>query len=209
MPSRTRRAALVASRGWSIGISYDDHVATEARPRDGRRSDPDRLPHENDGRPTGSWVLEDDEELGEPGGNPQLRAEVGVLVGQHEFASPAQPFVEIPHDLLAADNEDHASGSRGVGPNLVTRVRDDDERPVVRDRLHAAQHHVWRGDELADLAPLGGAVHRHVAWPQGVVAAGGEQIGREPDLLERPRRAPVDFGAVRDHREDPGPVSYT
>src|SRR5664280_3676557 len=44
MPSRTRRAALVASRGWSIGISYDDHVATEARPRDGRRSDPDRLP---------------------------------------------------------------------------------------------------------------------------------------------------------------------
>src|SRR5664280_1019871 len=94
MPSCTRRAALVASRGWSIGISYHDHVATEARPRDGRRSDPDRIPHENDGRPTGSWLLEDDEELGEPGGNPQLRAEVGVLVGQHEFASPAQPFVE-------------------------------------------------------------------------------------------------------------------
>src|SRR5664280_1543046 len=125
MPSRTRRAALVAARGWSIGISNDDHVATEARPRDGRRSDPDRLSHENDGRPTGSWLLEDDEQLGELGGNPELRAEVGILVGQHVFASPPQPFVEITHDLLAADNEDHASGSRGVGPNLAARVGDD------------------------------------------------------------------------------------
>ena len=133
---------------------------------------------------------------------PHPRPDLGVLVGEDDVADPPQGSIEVGHDLLAADDEEHATRARGIRAELVPDGRRGDESSVVGDGGDAAEDEVRRGHELADLASLRRPVHREHARPDGVVTPGFDELAEEADLLERLRLAGVDLRALRDQAED-------
>jgi len=68
--------------------------------------------------------------------------------------------------------------------------------------MDAAEHHVRRGRQAADLVGLGSAVQAPDLRAHGFVAAGLLDLIGDSRYLERLRRAMVDLRSLRDETQD-------
>ena len=125
-----------------------------------------------------------------------------VLVWHDRLADTAERRVEVGHDLLAPDDEDHAPGTHRIRADLAAGVRGRDQGAVSGHGLDAAEHHVRRRADLPDLAALGLAIHRHLARPDRVEAGCVQEDLCQPEVVECLRLRPVDLRPLRDKTED-------
>ena len=130
-----------------------------------------------------------------PPGRGHLRAE-GVIV------DPTEPFLEVWHDLLGSYDEDDSPGTADVWSELAATHRGCQHRARLGDRVDAAEHHVRRSRQTADLVRLGCAVQISYPWSHGVEASGVLDRIDDPRNLERSRRAVVDLRPIGDELQD-------
>ena len=87
------------------------------------------------------------------------------------------------------------------GPLAATH-RGRDQRSGLTDRVDAAEHHLRRRREAADLIGLGRAVHAPDPGADRIVATGLLDLGRHARDLERLRSAVMNLGALGDEVQD-------
>src|SRR6266702_4400189 len=118
--------------------------------------------------------------------------------GERVVVDPAQAFLEVRHDLLRPHDEDDSPGAAGVRSELTAAHRGRQQRTGLGDRVDAAEHHVRRRGQAADLVGPGVAVQAPDPWSNGVVAGGPLDLIDDSRNLERLRRAVVNLRSVRD-----------
>src|SRR5207247_9468060 len=102
-----------------------------------RRSEPDRLSDEDDVDASGI-LLVDLEDLAEAAVLTVRSVGSSVLEFQAVLDDPLARRFRGGHELLRADDEDHVSGTPGVGGELAAGGGGDDECSVAADVVHAA-----------------------------------------------------------------------
>ena len=117
---------------------------------------------------------------------------VGLLGhGVHDrvaiLLDPAKRGGQVGHDLLESDDQDDLSSAHGYRSELAARLRGEDHVAVLCQGLDAVHLHVRRRAELADLAHLGGPIHRSSPRPYSVEATALLDGFRQADLVQRPR----------------------
>src|SRR6266705_3995856 len=122
--------------------------------------------------------------------------------GERVVVDPAQAFLEVRHDLLRPRDADDSPGAAGVRSELAAAHRGRQQRSGLGDRVDAAEHHVRRRGQAADLVGPGVAVQAPDPWSNGVVAGGPLDLIDDSRNLERLRRATVHLRSIRDEIED-------
>src|SRR5215211_7956499 len=132
--------------------------------------EPEDLVDEDDDNALGDYLAIDDEDLVHGAVDAVRRLRASILQRQRVVVDPAQSFLEVRHDLLRPHYEDDSHGAAGVRSELAAAHRGRHQRAGLGDRVNAAQHHVRRRGQAADLLGLLGIE------ATGVVAAapGGE-----------------------------------
>jgi len=113
-----------------------------------------------------------------------------------------RPFLEVRHDLLRPHDEDDSPGAAGVRSELTAAHRGRQQRSGLGDRVDAAEHHVRRRGQAADLVGLGVAVQAPDPWSNGVVAGGPLDLIDDSRNLKRLRRAVMNLRSIRDETQD-------
>src|ERR1700724_394562 len=88
------------------------------------------------------------------------------------YASCAEAFLEVGHDLLRAHYQDDPPGAAGIWAELAATHRGRDQRSGLGDGMHAAEHDFRRRAQAADVVGLGLAVHAPEPRPEELVATG-------------------------------------
>jgi hypothetical protein len=118
------------------------------------------------------------------------------------FVDAAKGLVEVRHDLLRPHHENDFAGAGRVGPELTATRRCRDQRSGLGDRVHAADHHVRRRGQPADIVSLLLPVHAPDLRVDGVVPTGVVDLFGNACLLERLRRTVMDLRSGRDEIQD-------
>src|SRR5579859_5893215 len=172
--------------------------AIGANDRTARRtkSAPDWFPHQDDGRVPGHEVLLQDQHARELGVDAHLLTQPCVLVWHDVLADASERGVQVTHDLLAADHQDELPGRRRVGTHLAAGRRGLHQLAGFGHGVDASELDVRRGDELADLPRLRGAIHLEVLLAEEVMAVGLHELFEHSDVLERLRLRGVNLRAL-------------
>src|SRR6266545_5033638 len=129
--------------------------------------EPQDLVDEDDGDALGDDLPIDDEDLVHGAVDAVRRLGAGILQRERVVVDPAQAFLEVRHDLLRPHHEDDSPGAAGVRSELTAAHRGRQQRSGLGDRVDAAEHHVRRRGQAADLVGLGVAVQAPDPWPNG------------------------------------------
>src|SRR3954452_9346248 len=151
--------------------------------------EPEGLVDEDDGDALGDYLAIDDEHLVHGAVDAVRRLRASILQRKRVLVDPAQSFLEVRHDLLRPHDEDDSPGAAGVRAELTAAHRGRQQRAGLGDRVNAAQHHVRRRGQAADLVGLGLTVEAPDPWSKGVVAGGALDLIDDSRDLERLRRA--------------------
>jgi DNA-binding MarR family transcriptional regulator len=165
------------------------------------RLEPEDLVDEDDGDPARDDLPVDDEDLVDAAVDAVGRLGAGVLEREGVLLDPAETLIEVRHDLLRADHEDHLPGPADVWTELAATHGGRDQRSGLGHRVDAAKHDVRGRREASDLVGLGRSIHAPDLRPKGVVPAGLLDLVGDPGSLECLRCAVVDLGPVRDDRQ--------
>src|SRR6266487_2407677 len=159
--------------------------------------DADRLSDQDHGHATVHPLPLDEQELAHKRSDVHDLADLSILPRQDVVADAPECGLQVGHDLLTAHHQNHLAGRASVGAELTLRGGGYHQNAILRDRVDAPQHEVGAGDELADLARLGLAIHLEDARPQGVIAARILNGVEDPGVLEGLRLAGVDLRSLR------------
>src|SRR6266566_9025328 len=132
--------------------------------------EPQDLVDEDDGDALGDDLAIDHEDLVHGAVDAVRRLGAGILHRERVVVDPAQAFLEVRHDLLRPHHEDDSPGAAGVRSELTAAHRGRQQRSGLGDRVDAAEHHLRRRGQAADLVGLGVAVQAPDPWSNGVVA---------------------------------------
>src|SRR6266852_7908628 len=155
--------------------------------------DPDRLSDQDHGHSTIHPLPFDQQDLAHKRSDVHDLADLGIFPRQDVVADAPERRLQVWYDLLTAHHQDHLAGRAGDGAKLTGRGGRSHQNAILRDRIDAPQHEVGAGDELADLARLGLAIHLEDARPQGVIAACIMNGVEDSGVLEGLRLAGVDL----------------
>src|SRR5260370_6610296 len=159
--------------------------------------DPDWLSDQDHGHSTVHPLPFDEQDLAHKRSDVHDLADLGIFPRQDVVADAPERRLQVWYDLLTAHHQDHLAGRAGVGAKLTGRGGRRHQNAILHDRVDAPQHEVGAGDELADLARLGLAIHLEDARPQGVIAARIMNGVEDPGVLEGLRLAGVDLCSFR------------
>src|SRR6266487_2966237 len=126
--------------------------------------EPEGLVDEDDGEAIGDYLAIDDEDLVDGAMDAVRRLRASVLQRERVLVDPAQSFLEVRHDLLRPHDEDDSPGAAGVRSELTAAHRGRQQRSGLGDRVDAAEHHIRRRGQAADLVGLGVAVQAPDPW---------------------------------------------
>src|SRR2546425_4153684 len=159
--------------------------------------DPDWLADQDHGHSTVHPLPFDEQDLAHKRSDVHDLADLGIFPRQDVVADAPERRLQVWYDLLTAHHQDHLAGRAGIGAKLTGRGGRCHQDAILCDRVDAPQHEVGAGDELADLARLGLAIHLEDARPQGVIAARLMNGVEDPGVLEGLRLAGVDLRSLR------------
>src|SRR5713101_6900133 len=159
--------------------------------------DPDWLSDQDHGHPTIHPLPFDEQDLAHKRSDVHDLADLDIFPRQDVVADAPERRLQVWYDLLTAHHQDHLAGRAGDGAKLTGRGGRSHQNAILRNRVDTPQHEVGAGDELADLARLGLAIHLEDARPQGVIAARIMNGVEDPGILEGLRLAGVDLRSLR------------
>src|SRR5437867_6867754 len=102
------------------------------------------LVNEDDGDAAGHELAVDDEDLVNTAVHAIRRLGACILEREDVLVDAAETLLEVGHDLLRPDDEDHSSRTVDVGAELAATGRGREKRSTLGDRMHAAEHDVGR-----------------------------------------------------------------
>src|SRR5256885_10700185 len=83
----------------------------------------------------------------------------GVFEPIRVFVNAEETFLEVGHDLLRPDDENHSSGAADIRPELTAAHGSREQRPGLSDCMNAPEHDIRRRAEAANLVSPGRAIH--------------------------------------------------
>src|SRR3989442_11362368 len=126
------------------------------------------LVNEDDGDAAGHELAVDDQDLVDAAVHAIRRLGTGILEREDVLVDAAETLLEVGHDLLRPDDEDQSPRTGGVGAELAATGRGREQRSILGDGMHAAEHDVWRCSEAADLVGLCLAIHAPDSRPDAL-----------------------------------------
>src|SRR5258708_6765690 len=137
-----------------------------------RRSESDRLPHQNYRQAAWRDRSVDDQDVVESATGNSIRLAC-PLTFQHQavFMQTLQTFVDVRHDLLRTNDPEDLAGATRVGADLAATHRSEEQAAVLGHRVCTSDHVVRSREKPANFVRLGLAVHRGCACAYVVVGA--------------------------------------
>src|SRR5207249_11157147 len=113
----------------------------------------------------------------------------------------AETLLEVGHDLLRPNDEDQSPRTGDVWAELAATGRGREQRSILGDGMHAAEHDVGRCSEAADLVGLCLAIHAPDSRPERLVPTGYLDLLGDARHLERLRGAVMHLGSFGDETQ--------
>src|SRR6266511_2394841 len=164
--------------------------------------EPQDLVDENHRDAIGDNLAIDDEDLVDGAVYAVRRLGAGIFQRERVLVDPAEPFFQVRYDLLRPHDEDDAPGAADIRSELAPAHRGCEEGTGLGHRMDAAEHHVRRGRQAADLVGLGPAVQISDPRANSLVPSGRLDLLGDTGDLERLRCAVVNLRSIRDETQD-------
>src|SRR5215510_9828283 len=168
------------------------------------RSEPDVLTKEDHREAAGAGFLVDDQDLAHDARDAVDLHRALVLERERVLLDPAEGGVEVFHELLRTDDEDHVARAERDRAELATGVGGEHDPAVLSHRRGAVDPPFGRGAHLAAECPalFSRVVELADLRPDGIVVPGLLHRSGDTGLLEGLRGALADPSALRDLVED-------